>query len=180
MIMNYWKPAAVAVCCTFVIACGSESGAPAGSTVEIQLAEKEWAYAGPITFVDQPVIITVRGGNGNPVNDVDVTVSLDLSSGTVPLGDEAMFLFEDNDRNGVPDSGVYSGPVPPTIASMSAGALALPYLTSVGAFGSKQFVLRMSLGAFSFYRGNLNAVSGSAFGISDLCQDGDPAAPPTC
>jgi hypothetical protein len=178
--MNFWKPAAVAFCGMLITACGSESGAPAGSTVDVQLAQKEWAYTGVASFIDQPVIITVRGPNGTPVNDVDVTVSLDLSSGTVPLGNEAMFLFEDEDENGVPDSGVYSGPVPPTIASMSVGALALPYLTSVGDFGTKHFVLRMSLGVYSFYRGNLNAVSGSAFGISDLCQDGDTLVAPAC
>lgn len=168
---DFWKPAAVAVCCVIITACGSESGAPAGSVIDVQPSEKEWATAAslstdPFSFVDQPVLVTVRGPNGAPVNNVDITISLDLAPGTVPLGEEAMFIFEDsNPRDGVPDTGPYSGPVPPTIASMAVGALALPYQTSVGEFGSKQFIVRMALfGGYLFYRGTLNVGSGSSYG----------------
>jgi hypothetical protein len=179
--MNYWKPAAVAVCCAFVIACGSESGAPAGSAIDLQPPEKVWATAAttsadPLSFVDQPVLVTVRGPNGAPVNNVDITISLDLAPGTVPLGDEVMFIFEDeNPRDGVPDTGPYSGPVPPSITDMAVGALALPYQTSVGEFGSKQFIVRMALfGGILFYKGTLNVGSGSSYGFATFevtCED---------
>lgn len=171
--------------------CGSESGAPAGSTIEISPAPKEWVVDinSLSSFVDQPVLVVVKGPNGAPINDVDITVSLDLAPGTVPLGDEAMFLFEDDNQDGVPDcrfDPVSPCPVPPqfpVLTDLSVGALALPYRTKVDAFGRKQFVLRMSIGFYITYRGLLNIVSGSVSATGEFihsCSDSDTANPPDC
>lgn len=188
MTKNFWKRAALTAFWGLAIAgCGSESGAPAGSTIDVLPATKEWETAATpvgsaLSFVDQPVLITVRGPNGAPVNDVDITLSLDLSPGTVPLSDEIMFIFEDdNPRDGVPDTGPYSGPVPPTIASMAVGALGLPYRTSVGGFGSRQYIVRMAIfGGILSYRGLLNVTSGSSYGSATFevtCVDGAITCP---
>jgi hypothetical protein len=161
--------------------CGSESGAPSGSTIGVAPSPKTWEVAAtedtdPYSFIDQPVAVTVRGPNGQPINDVDITVSLDLSPGTVPPGFEVMFLFEDDNGDGVPDTGPYAGPSPPDITDMAVGALALPYRTKVNSFGTKQFVLRMAIyGGILSYRGQLNVISGAAVGIGEFeveCADG--------
>ena len=178
---DFWKPAAVAVCCAFISACGSESGAPANSTVELQLSEKTWSI-GTDSYVDQPVLVTVKGPNGMPINNVDMTVSLDLSAGTTlpglpPAGLEEMWLFEDENQDGNGDTETPNA----TFAQRNQGALAMPYLTSTGEFGSKLFVLRMTGGVSNcFYQGLLNVVSGSAFGFATLCHDCDPTTPPNC
>ena len=171
---------------TTITNCGSENGAPAGSTIEISPKEKKWdtsATAGPpFSFNDQPIVVTVKGPNGKPLNDVEITVSLDLSLGTTPPGDALMFLFEDVDGNGVADPAGYTGPGSPmALTDLAAGALPLPYRTKVGAFGSKQFVLRMAFfGGILSYKGDLNVVSGSAFGSANFevkCVDGAIACP---
>jgi hypothetical protein len=179
MTMNFWKPAAAAVCCVIISACGSESGAPANSTIDIQIPEKDW-IGGTTTFNDQPILITIRGPNGQPINDVDMTVSLDLSAGTTTpglpaAGNEVMWLFEDQDRDGNGDTEDPSN----SFATRNIGALAMPYLTSTNSFGSKQFVLRMTLDG-GFYQGLLNVVSGSTFSFATLCHDDDALTPPNC
>lgn len=143
------------------VSCGSEQGAPPGSTITVSPNEVPWEVAlgnCTNTFMhDTYFDIVVKNRNGTLLTGVDIRVTLDLAPGTVtPAGIPGlMFLFDDLDEDGT-----YSDPI-----------TTFPYFTNTGN-GTKTLMVRYDLGSLNAgsctYAGNLNVYSGSAFGSANI------------
>ncbi len=54
-------------------------------------------------FVDLPIVMSLRAGNGSPIGDAEVSLYLDWSGQTFP-GFSALSLYEDRNGNGIVDA----------------------------------------------------------------------------
>lgn len=138
-----------------VASCGSESGAPANSTITVSPDEVSWKVnAGPgcagTEFHDTYFTIAVKNPSGAPLSGVDIRVSLDLAPGTY-VTYPTMLLFDTSD--GV----TYNVPI-----------TAYPYFTTTNSVGAKMLMVRYELDAGCIYAGNLNVFSGTSFGSANI------------
>lgn len=136
--------------------CGGASGAPTGSTIAISPSSVPWAIkAGGVcdgTQVNYTLFtIAVADKNGVPQNNVDVTLTLDLSANVATPPIQAVTMWDDPNWNG-------TGPPQNQVPT--------PYRTKTGAFGVKQIIVGVDVGCP--YKVNLNAYSGSAFGTANI------------
>jgi hypothetical protein len=169
--MNFWKPAAVAVCCAFVAACGSESGAPQGGTIVVTPPEQEWFFniendsfpgdnsltsadlvMGPLTTYQ----VKVLGPNGFPINDVNITVELapacEIYAGEVS-----------EDPNGTLNVNGDVNAVTPTTGAV-VQPLIEPVFDKVGEFGTATYSIRCVGGAGRQSDDFIRVFSGAASG----------------
>jgi len=140
--------------------CGAEGQSPQGGAININPAGKAWdvaagacTFSSPAAITDFEVVsISVIGSNGLPQNDVDITVSLDLSSGESPTPVLELYDDENGNNNNFPD----------------AGELVLsPYNTKTKLFGTKRMIVTMDLGGCE-YRGQLSVTTGTVFASADF------------
>ena len=57
----------------------------------------------PGSFVDMPFVLNLRGPNGSPIGDADVSAFLDFA-GNTSSGTPVLALFEDRNGNGIVDA----------------------------------------------------------------------------
>lgn len=137
-----------------LVSCGSEQGAPPGSTITVNPEQVPWKVTlAPCTNTDMQDTyfdIVVRSPSGTPLTGVDIRVSLDLAPGSYTPPPQVMYLFDDENNDGV-----YDTPI-----------TAFPYFTNTGN-GTKTLMVRYDLGGCT-YAGNLNVYSGTSFGSANI------------
>ncbi|OGI48552.1 MAG: hypothetical protein A2151_01595 [Candidatus Muproteobacteria bacterium RBG_16_65_34] len=151
MIKNTSLAMGLAAVLTLLAGCGSgeENPAPDGSTITINPASTKWttvkddACAIGYASVDDLYIITVEDSAGNPLNNVKLTLFLDLAAGSTSIT-PVMELYD----NG--------------------SLVTSPYTTKTEASGTKAVTVRMWYGCSLAYKGSLHAYSGSIYGSAPL------------
>jgi hypothetical protein len=161
MPLSVVRVAAFCLPLTLVASCGSESGAPANSTITVSPDEVIWAVT--LSTCDNSVLqdtyfnIVVKDPSGALMIGTDISVSLALTPGTLivpppPVGfPPLMYLYDDLDGDGL-----YLNPV-----------TVFPYYTKTGNFGSKMLRVQYDLSGCT-YGGNLDVHSGSAYGSANI------------
>ncbi|MHB8455476.1 MAG: hypothetical protein ACYDDO_12440 [Acidiferrobacterales bacterium] len=141
--------------------CGKGNDAPPAGTITIQASTTSWnvpasGSVNTISYVSQPVLVTVRDSSGIPLTGIAVTLSLDLSSGTVPVGSEDMAMYL-TDPNGIPKPASVTSPI--VEKTGSSGTIALWIVMATGGNGT----------TFDYnYKGILYADSGALQGTASL------------
>ena len=138
-----------------VASCGSETGAPANSTITVSPDEVPWkvdagAGCAGTDFHDTYFDIVVKNPSSATLARVDIRVSLDLAPGTY-VTYPTMRLFDTSDGT------TYNVPI-----------TTYPYFTVTDSFGAKTLMVRYELDAGCIYAGNLNVSSGSSFGSANI------------
>jgi hypothetical protein len=158
---SYTIPVLLAFSFAWLSGCGAAGQAPQGGSININPAGFTWNVApggcgsaspAAISWYT-PVSITVIGSNGLPLNDTDITISLDHSSGMGPLP-PTMELYDDQqgNNNNDPDAGEF---------------VLAPFRTKTKDFGTKTVLVTMDLGGCE-YKGTLNVQSGTIFSSVDF------------
>ncbi len=141
--------------------CGKGNDAPPAGTIAVQASTTSWnvpasGSVNTLSYVSQPVLVTVRDSSGIPLTGIAVTLSLDLSSGTVPVGNEAMAMYL-TDPNGIPQPTPVTSPI--VVKTGNSGTIALWILMAIGGDGA----------TFDYnYKGTLYADSGALQGMATL------------
>lgn len=151
MIRNATLAMGLAAALALLSGCGAGEANPApdGSTITISPASMTWTTIKDDACVygygslDDLYYITVKDSAGNPLNNVDLTVFLDLAAGSTSIT-PVMELYD----NGAP--------------------VTSPYKTKTEASGTKAVTVRMWSGCSLAYKGSLHAYSGSAYGSAAL------------
>jgi hypothetical protein len=158
-----------------VAGCGSENGIGQGSIIWIFEQSKTWnvGWSDPTdpnfayTTLSQPFLVTIRTPSGPAAAFVDITLSLDLSLGTITAGSEVMYLWVDEDGDGVYETG-------PVIS---------PYRTRTNYAGNKPVRVDTIVGGALSYRGLLYAYSGPHLETAEIevkCVPPSGMTPPPC
>jgi hypothetical protein len=141
-----------------VASCGSEQGAPPGSTVTVSPDEVPWAVT--LAACDNSVMqdtyfnIVVKSPSGAPLTGVDIRVSLALAPGTfvVPAPSvPVMYLYDDLDGDDI-----YTDLI-----------TVFPHFTNTGSSGTKMLRVQYDLTGCT-YAGNLDVFSGSSYGTAHI------------
>lgn len=135
--------------------CGNEtSSAPDGSTIGINPGGTTW-NTGSTTGCNGTeynfslFTISVNDSLGNPRDNTSIIIDLDLAPNTAAPGNQVMYLFD-------ADAGY---------------AVAVPYETKTGDFGTKNVKVFVDLGGCS-YKGDLKVFSGTAFNSVSIAVTG--------
>lgn len=157
-----------------LVACGAgdENPVPPGATITLSSSEYKWdikavedpCFINPDYYHDHLVNISVANSSGQPVGDVNVHLTLDLSGNTFS-GFPVMGLFDDLNGNGARE--------PEELVSINGkGAYTVkthPYE------GSRAVWVRVNLSCP--YRGTLSAYSGMASTSMNFIVEEKPADP---
>ena len=131
--------------------CGADLSAPVDSIITINPSGKTWTVAASFltgcpspNYNDEVFAITVTDSDGNPLNDITITIQLDLSANSSPPALQCLELFDG-------DTGAQ---------------ITSPYTTKTGDYGTKNIVVRMDFG--ETYRAELKVFSGTAYSSANL------------
>jgi hypothetical protein len=154
-----------------VAGCGAENGIGQGSIIWIFEQSKTWdvGYSNPAVYqtLSQPFLVTIRTPSGAPAAYADITLSLDLSLGTITAGGEVMYLYVDEDGDGFYETG-------PVIS---------PYRTRMNYSGNKPVRVDTIVGGDLTYRGLLYAYTGPHLETAEIevnCVPPTGVTPPPC
>lgn len=135
--------------------CGAQSVAPDGSIITFNPTEAKWnTPGGACVFADYNIHrfqITVRDNKDRPLNNVDLVLTLDLSTNISNLS--FMELYDDPNWDG-------------NQSTMPANRVSTPYPTKTDSAGTKVILVRVALDCT--FKGNLNAQSGNVMGSASI------------
>lgn len=140
-----------------IASCGGsqDNPAPEGSTITLSPPSVSWTITpnfgcGTMThYHDQPFLITVKDSGGQPLNNIDIDISLDLSSDTT--SHNWLVLYYDANGDGNVDAGEQ---------------VSNTWRTSTDWSGSKEVTVRAD--ADCAFRGSLHVFSGSTYGSATI------------